>query len=129
MALLSAMTGLFAGISHAYALIEGEDVSPKDLAPLLAEWPGAMGFFAGAAAERLVSGDFTSGVESNLAMQVTGSATLLRTAAEQGVSTELIGSVPGPDAGAPGRRSGGPRRRGQRRGDHPAQALSRLPRT
>ncbi|MFE4259790.1 NAD(P)-dependent oxidoreductase [Streptomyces sp. NPDC056883] len=89
-ALLSAMTGLFAGISHAYALIEGEDVSPKDLAPLLTEWLGAMGFFAGAAAERLVSGDFTTGVESNLAMQVTASATLLRTAAEQGVRTELI---------------------------------------
>ncbi|MBT2466760.1 NAD(P)-dependent oxidoreductase [Streptomyces sp. ISL-66] len=89
-ALLSAMTGLFAGISHAYALIEGEDVSPKELAPLLTEWLGAMGFFAGAAAERLVSGDFTTGVESNLAMQVTASGTLLRTAAEQGVSTELI---------------------------------------
>lgn len=89
-ALLSAMTGLFAGISHAYALIEGEDISPKDLAPLLTEWLGAMGFFAGAAAERLVSGDFTTGVESNLAMQVTASSTLLRTAAEQGVRTELI---------------------------------------
>lgn len=89
-ALLSAMNGLFAGISHAFALIEGEDVSPKDLAPLLTEWLGAMGFFAGAAAERLVSGDFTTGVESNLSMQVTASATLLRTAAEQGVSTELI---------------------------------------
>ncbi|MFE4639271.1 NAD(P)-dependent oxidoreductase [Streptomyces sp. NPDC056773] len=89
-ALLSAMTGLFAGISHAFALIEGEDISPKDLAPLLAEWLGAMGFFAGAAAERLVSGDFTTGVESNLAMQVTASATYLRTAAEQGVSPELI---------------------------------------
>ncbi|MFF3210919.1 NAD(P)-dependent oxidoreductase [Streptomyces sp. NPDC002886] len=89
-ALLSAMTGLFAGISHAYALIEGEDVSPKDLAPLLTEWLGAMGFFAGAAAERLVSGDFTTGVESNLAMQVTASATLLKTAADQGVSAELI---------------------------------------
>ncbi|MBT2452433.1 NAD(P)-dependent oxidoreductase [Streptomyces sp. ISL-43] len=89
-ALLSAMTGLFAGISHAYALIEGEGVSPKDLAPLLTEWLGAMGFFAGAAAERLVSGDFTTGVESNLAMQVAASATLLRTAEEQGVSPELI---------------------------------------
>ncbi|MCJ1677484.1 NAD(P)-binding domain-containing protein [Streptomyces sp. APSN-46.1] len=89
-ALLSAMTGLFAGISHAFALIEGEDISPKDLAPLLTEWLGAMGFFAGSAAERLVSGDFTTGVESNLAMQVAASGTLLRTAAEQGVSAELI---------------------------------------
>ncbi|NXY93568.1 NAD(P)-dependent oxidoreductase [Streptomyces sp. BR123] len=89
-ALLSGMYGLFAGISHAFALIEGEDIAPKDLAPLLSEWLGAMGFFVGNAAERLTSGDFTTGVVSNLAMQVTASGTLLRTAEEQGVSTELI---------------------------------------
>ncbi|MFE9630737.1 NAD(P)-binding domain-containing protein [Streptomyces sp. NPDC006463] len=89
-ALLSAMTGLFAGISHAYALIEGEDIAPKDLSPLLSEWLGAMGFFVGNAAERLTSRDFTTGVESNLAMQVAASGTLLRTAEDQGVSAELI---------------------------------------
>ncbi|MFE9932379.1 NAD(P)-dependent oxidoreductase [Streptomyces sp. NPDC005533] len=89
-ALLSAMWGMFAGISQAYALIEGEDIAPKDLAPLLSEWLGAMGFFVGNAAERLTSRDFTSGVVSNLAMQVAGSGTMLRTAEEQGVSTELI---------------------------------------
>ncbi|MFK0253315.1 NAD(P)-dependent oxidoreductase [Streptomyces sp. NPDC090445] len=89
-ALLSGMYGLFAGISHAFALIEGEDIAPKDLAPLLSEWLGAMGFFVGDAAERLTSGDFTTGVVSNLAMQVTASGTLLRTAEEQGVSAELI---------------------------------------
>ncbi|MER5774679.1 NAD(P)-binding domain-containing protein [Streptomyces sp. NPDC002039] len=89
-ALLSAMYGLFAGISHAYALIEGEDVAPKDLAPLLSQWLGAMGFFVGNAAERLTSGDFTTEVVSNLSMQVTASGTLLRTAAEQGVDAGLI---------------------------------------
>ncbi|MCX5306193.1 MULTISPECIES: NAD(P)-dependent oxidoreductase [unclassified Streptomyces] len=89
-ALLSAMWGMFAGISHAYALIADEDVAPKDLAPLLSEWLGAMGFFAGNAAERLTSGDFTSGVVSSLAMQVVGSGTMLRTTEEQGVSTELV---------------------------------------
>ncbi|MEU7601425.1 NAD(P)-binding domain-containing protein [Streptomyces sp. NPDC040724] len=89
-ALLSAMWGMFAGISHAYALIEGEDIAPKDLAPLLSEWLGAMGFFVGNAAERLTSRDFTSGVVSNLAMQVTGTGTMLRTSEEQGVSTELV---------------------------------------
>lgn len=83
-ALLSAMWGMFAGISHAYALTEGEDIAPKDLAPLLSEWLGAMGFFVGNAAERLTSRDFTSEVVSNLAMQVTGSGTMLRTAEEQG---------------------------------------------
>ncbi|AQT72358.1 MULTISPECIES: NAD(P)-dependent oxidoreductase [Streptomyces] len=89
-ALLSAMYGLFAGISHAYALTEGEDIAPKDLAPLLSEWLGAMGFFVGNAAERLTSRDFTTGVVSNLAMQVAASGTLLRTAEDQGVSAELI---------------------------------------
>ncbi|MFD0267918.1 NAD(P)-dependent oxidoreductase [Streptomyces sp. NPDC127106] len=89
-ALLSGMYGLFAGISHAFALIEGEDIAPKDLAPLLSEWLGAMGFFVGNAAERLTSGDFTTGVVSNLSMQVAATGTLLRTAEEQGVSAELI---------------------------------------
>ncbi|MEU3407568.1 NAD(P)-binding domain-containing protein [Streptomyces sp. NPDC006670] len=89
-ALLSAMYGLFAGVSHAYALIEGEDIAPKDLAPLLSEWLGAMGFFVGNAAERLTSRDFTTGVVSSLAMQVAASGTLLRTAADQGVSAELL---------------------------------------
>ncbi|EFL14974.1 NAD(P)-binding domain-containing protein [Streptomyces sp. C] len=89
-ALLSAMYGLFAGVSHAYALIEGEDIAPGSLAPLLSEWLGAMGFFVGNAAERLASRDFTTGVVSGLAMQVAGSGTLLRTAAEQGVSAELL---------------------------------------
>ncbi|MER7735793.1 NAD(P)-binding domain-containing protein [Streptomyces erythrochromogenes] len=89
-ALLSAMYGLFAGVSHAYALTEGEGIAPKDLAPLLSEWLGAMGFFVGNTAERLTSRDFTAGVVSSLAMQVAASGTLLRTAEEQGVSAELI---------------------------------------
>lgn len=40
--------------------------------------------------EQLRSGDYTTGVVSNLAMQVAGNATLLRTAGEQGVSAELL---------------------------------------
>ncbi|GAA3381567.1 NAD(P)-binding domain-containing protein [Streptomyces racemochromogenes] len=89
-ALLSAMYGLFAGVSHAYALIEGEEIAPGSLAPLLSEWLGAMGFFVGNAADRLACRDFTTGVVSNLAMQVAGSGTLLRASAEQGVSAELV---------------------------------------
>jgi NADPH-dependent reductive aminase-like, C-terminal domain len=42
------------------------------------------------AAERLDSGDYSTDVVSNLAMQVAGNATLLRTAGEQGVSAELL---------------------------------------
>ncbi|WP_189913562.1 imine reductase family protein [Kitasatospora xanthocidica] len=89
-ALLSAMYGMFAGVSHAFALVRGEAVAPGDLAPLLSDYVTAMtGFIAGTAA-RLESGDYTKGVVSNLAMQVAGKGTLLRTAEEQGVSAELL---------------------------------------
>ncbi|CAL9416431.1 hypothetical protein SUDANB58_01755 [Streptomyces sp. enrichment culture] len=90
-ALLSAMEGMFAGVSHAFALIGGEkDIDPRDFAPLLVDWLTAMAPAAHQVAERLRSGDYTRGVVSNLAMQVAGGATLVRTAEEQGVSTELI---------------------------------------
>ncbi|MFJ4579308.1 NAD(P)-dependent oxidoreductase [Streptomyces echinatus] len=89
-ALLSGMYGMFAGITHAFALLRGTDVAPKDLAALLVPWLNAMAGSAHGTAERLRSGDHTSAVVSNLAMQVAGSGTLLRTAAEQGVSTELL---------------------------------------
>lgn len=89
-ALLSAMTGMFAGIMHAFALIRPEDIAPKDFAPLLVSWLGAMAGSAHLAADQLESGDYAKGVVSNLAMQVAGNATLLRTAEEQGVSPELL---------------------------------------
>ncbi|WP_093171847.1 NAD(P)-dependent oxidoreductase [Sinosporangium album] len=89
-ALLSAMTGMFAGVSHAFALIRGEDIPPKDFAHLLAGWLTAMASSVYGMAGQLESGDYTTGVASNLAMQVAGSATLLRTAEEQGVSPELL---------------------------------------
>ncbi|MEE2048167.1 NAD(P)-dependent oxidoreductase, partial [Nocardiopsis tropica] len=58
---------------------------------LLSDWLASMAH-AGvpAMAGHLESGDYTEGVVSNLAMQVEGNATLLRTAEEQGVSTELL---------------------------------------
>ncbi|MEV5429008.1 NAD(P)-binding domain-containing protein [Streptomyces sp. NPDC052701] len=89
-ALLSAMYGMFAGVSHAFALIRREDIAPRDFAPLLVSWLGAMAPAAYRSAERLESGDYTGNVVSTLAMQVAGSATLLRTAEEQGVSPELL---------------------------------------
>ncbi|GGP33506.1 NAD(P)-dependent oxidoreductase [Streptomyces calvus] len=89
-ALLSAMSGLFAGITHAFALVRGEDIAPKDFAPLLASWLTAMTSSVQQTAERLAGGDFTGGVVSNLAMQSAGNATLLRTAEEQRVSAELL---------------------------------------
>jgi 3-hydroxyisobutyrate dehydrogenase-like beta-hydroxyacid dehydrogenase len=89
-ALLSAMSGMFAGITHAFALIGPEDIAPGDFAPLLASWLGAMSGSVHQAAEQLESGDYGKDVVSNLAMQVAGNATLLRTAEEQGVSAELL---------------------------------------
>ncbi|MFD8752482.1 NAD(P)-binding domain-containing protein [Kitasatospora sp. NPDC059577] len=89
-ALLSAMYGMFAGVAHAFALVRGEAVAPGDLAPLLGSWLTAMSGSVARTAEQLESGDYTGGVVSNLAMQVAGRATLLRTAEEHGVSTELL---------------------------------------
>ncbi|MEU5740686.1 NAD(P)-binding domain-containing protein [Streptomyces tendae] len=89
-ALLSAMSGMFAGIVHAFALIGPEDIAPADFAPLLVSWLGAMTGSAHKAADQIGSGDYGKGVVSNLAMQVAGNATLLRTAEEQGVSPELL---------------------------------------
>ncbi|WP_248962919.1 NAD(P)-dependent oxidoreductase [Sphaerisporangium perillae] len=89
-ALLSAMTGMFAGVSHAFALIRKEDIAPKGFAPLLVGWLTAMASYAYGIADHLESGDYTKDVVSNLAMMVEGNATLLRTAEEQGVSAELL---------------------------------------
>lgn len=88
-ALLSAMYGMFAGVAHAFAITR-HDIAPKALAPLLVEWLTAMASTVHETAERLHSGDYTTGVVSNLAMQVQGSATLLRTAEEQGVGSALL---------------------------------------
>ncbi|MEV4180589.1 NAD(P)-binding domain-containing protein [Streptosporangium canum] len=89
-ALLSAMTGMFAGLSHAFALIRKEDIAPGDLAPLLADWLTAMAPSAYELAGQLESGDYTKGVVSNLAMMVEGNSTMLRTAEDQRISAELL---------------------------------------
>lgn len=89
-ALLSAMYGMFAGTAHAFALIRNEDIDPASLAPLLADWLVAMAPAVHQTADHLRSGDFTTGVVSNLAMQVAGTPTFLSTAEQQGVSPELL---------------------------------------
>lgn len=89
-ALLSAMTGLFGGIVHAFALTEGE-VPPLEFAPMLTGFLAAMSKVTPrGVGERMASGDHTTGVASSLAMQDVASGTLLRTAEEQGVSAELV---------------------------------------
>ncbi|MET8161183.1 NAD(P)-binding domain-containing protein [Sphaerisporangium sp. NPDC005289] len=89
-ALLSAMTGMFAGVSHSFALIRGGGLPPREFAPLLVGWLTAMAPYAYRVADQLESGDYAKGVTSSLAMMVQGNATLLRTAEEQGVSAELL---------------------------------------
>ncbi|NKX86913.1 NAD(P)-dependent oxidoreductase [Nocardia coubleae] len=89
-ALLSAMWGMFAGATHAFALIGGEDISPVEFAPLMVAYQQAMAGYAFGTAAQLASGDYTQDVESNLAMMATTNDTLRRTALEQRVSPELL---------------------------------------
>lgn len=90
-ALLSAMTGMFAGIAHAFALVDGEkDLDRTAFAGLLADWLRAMAGSAPATAAQLESGDYTAGVVSDLAMMTAGNGTLLGTAADQSVDPRLL---------------------------------------
>ncbi|WP_328871202.1 NAD(P)-binding domain-containing protein [Streptomyces sp. NBC_00287] len=89
-ALLSAMTGMFAGVFHAFALVRREDIAPKEFAALLQDWLTAMAHAVHTTADQLESEDYSKDVVSSLEMQAAGNATLLRTAEEQGVSAELL---------------------------------------
>ncbi|QNP68185.1 NAD(P)-dependent oxidoreductase [Streptomyces roseirectus] len=89
-ALLSAMYGMFAGVTHAFALIREEDIDPVSFAPLLADWLVAMAPAVHQTAEHLRAGGPTEEDVSSLAMQVAGIPTFLGTAEQQGVSPELL---------------------------------------
>ncbi|MFW6694431.1 NAD(P)-binding domain-containing protein [Streptomyces sp. MAR4 CNX-425] len=94
-ALLSAMYGMFAGVTHAFALVRGEDVDPAAFAGLLVDWLTAMAPAAHGIAAEPGAGDEGSREEppedvSSLAMQVAGTPTFLDTARHQGVSPELL---------------------------------------
>ncbi|MFW5418320.1 NAD(P)-dependent oxidoreductase [Nocardiopsis sp. CNT-189] len=89
-ALLSAMNGMSAGITHAFALVREAEMPLKDFAVLLTDWLTAIAPAGHGTAEQLESGVHDTNVASNLAMQVTANATLLRTAGQQGVDPVLI---------------------------------------
>ncbi|GGT06840.1 dehydrogenase [Streptomyces kurssanovii] len=90
-ALLSAMTGMFAGVTHAFALVRPEkDLDRAAFAALLAEWLGAMSGMTHEVAAQLESGDYTEGVTSNLAMMSAGNDALLATAEGQSVDPRLL---------------------------------------
>jgi hypothetical protein len=66
-------------------------VSLKEFAELLSDWLVAMAPAAAPGmAEQVETGDHTTDTDSNLAMQIEGNRTLMRTAREQGVGTELL---------------------------------------
>ncbi|MFF8499577.1 NAD(P)-dependent oxidoreductase [Streptomyces anulatus] len=93
-ALLSAMTAMFAGARHAAALVENAGVDRKEFGALLAGWLTAMAPATAAYAGGPVAEDPTSP-----AVAAAGDAALLRTAQEQGVDPALLiasaGSVSG----------------------------------
>ena len=91
-ALLSAMHGMLAGITHAFALVRDEEMPTKEFAGLLTSWLTAMAATTDLMAEQIDSGDYTRGVVSNLAMQVAGNRALAVTAQEQGVDFRLLAS-------------------------------------
>ncbi|WP_406393904.1 NAD(P)-dependent oxidoreductase [Streptomyces sp. NBC_00887] len=90
-ALLSAMTGMLAGVTHAFALVGAEkDLDRAGFAALLADWLGAMSGTTHEMAAQLESGDYTEGVTSNLAMMAAGNDALLATAEGQSVDPRLL---------------------------------------
>ncbi|MFD9499613.1 NAD(P)-dependent oxidoreductase [Streptomyces sp. NPDC060035] len=90
-ALLSAMTGMFAGITHAFALVRPEKgLDPAGFATLLTEWLGAMSGMTHEMAAQLASGAYTQGVTSSLAMMAAGNEALLATAENQSVDPRLL---------------------------------------
>ncbi|WP_326796495.1 NAD(P)-binding domain-containing protein [Streptomyces sp. NBC_01808] len=89
-ALLSAMYGMFAGTTHAFALIRRENLDPAAFAGLLTGWLTAMAPAAHAIAAGLTADAAPEEEVSSLAMQVAGTPTFLDTARQQGVSPELL---------------------------------------
>ncbi|ARF63967.1 dehydrogenase [Streptomyces violaceoruber] len=84
-ALLSAMTAMFAGARHAAALVAEAGIDQKAFGALVAEWLTAMAPSTAAYAGGPAPEDPTSA-----AVAEAGDAALLRTAREQGVDTALL---------------------------------------
>ncbi|MYT35013.1 NAD(P)-binding domain-containing protein [Streptomyces sp. SID8356] len=89
-ALLSAMTAMFAGARHAFALVEGAGVDRKEFGGLVADWLTAMAPATAAYGDPSPPEDTTSP-----AVVAAGDAALLRTAREQGVDTALLEAAAG----------------------------------
>lgn len=89
-ALLSAMYGMFAGVSHAFALVREEEMPLKEFSGLLTSWLTAMLTSNDTVADQLDSGDYTRDVQANLGMLVSGFRTFEVAAREQDVDFRLL---------------------------------------
>ncbi|MEU3975790.1 NAD(P)-dependent oxidoreductase [Streptomyces bacillaris] len=89
-ALLSAMTAMFAGARHAFALVEGAGIDRKEFGGLVTGWLTAMAPATAAYGDPAAPEDTTSP-----AVVEAGDAALLRTAREQGVDTALLEAAAG----------------------------------
>ncbi|RLU96810.1 6-phosphogluconate dehydrogenase [Streptomyces griseocarneus] len=89
-ALLSGMYGMFAGVFHALALVGTERIPAEEFAPVLQQWITGMATAIPHYAQQIESGDYTTGVVSNIAMQAAAFPNLLSTAESQGLSPELL---------------------------------------
>lgn len=89
-ALLSGMYGMFAGAFHALALANTEQVPAAEFGPLLAGWISAMASGIPHYARQIETGDYATGVVSNIGMQAAAFTNLLETAEAQGLSPELL---------------------------------------
>ncbi|MCP2259982.1 3-hydroxyisobutyrate dehydrogenase [Streptoalloteichus tenebrarius] len=91
LALLSGMYGLFAGVWQAVALVRSENVRATEFMAFLKPWLSAM--FEGnldRLATQVDSGDYMTGVVSNLAMQAAAFPNFITVAEEQGVRPDLM---------------------------------------
>jgi hypothetical protein len=71
-------------------MVRSAGIKAVDFVPMLRGWTDAMGGFLERAAVQMDTGDYTTGVVSNLAMQTSAFHNFFDAAHEQGVSPELI---------------------------------------
>lgn len=91
LALLAGMYGMLGGALHAMALVGTENVEATTFsASLLVPWLNAMAAVIPHLAQQIDSGDYTTGVVSNLAMQAPALANIAQASKDHGVSTDLM---------------------------------------
>jgi 3-hydroxyisobutyrate dehydrogenase-like beta-hydroxyacid dehydrogenase len=91
LALLSGMYGMLGGAIHALALVATEGVPASQFsASLLVPWLNAMAGVIPHLAQQIDSGDYTTGVVSNLGMQAVAYANITQASKDQGIAVDLL---------------------------------------